>query len=89
MAFLAFTPNLARHVQVPDGPVPGRTVAEVLSEAFRRHPRARGYVLDDAGGLREHVVVFVNGHQIADRIHLTEPVGDDDEIYVMQALSGG
>jgi len=89
VAFLAFTPNLARHVQVPAGRWAGRTVAEVLREAFRLHPRARGYVLDDAGGLREHVTVFVNGHQITDRVHLAHPVSDDDEIYVMQALSGG
>ncbi len=33
--------------------------------------------------------IFVNGQQIADRVHLSDAVADTDELYIMQALSGG
>jgi sulfur-carrier protein len=46
-------------------------------------------VLDDQGALRRHVVVYVNGQPVNDRVGLTDPVGPRDEIYVFQALTGG
>lgn len=33
--------------------------------------------------------IFVDGEMITDRVNLTVPVGEDGEVYVMQALSGG
>jgi sulfur-carrier protein len=39
--------------------------------------------------VRRHVAIYVNGDRIADRDRLSDPVGDDDEIFVFQALSGG
>jgi hypothetical protein len=35
------------------------------------------------------MVVFVDGRQVQDRRTLSDPVGNDAEIYVAQALSGG
>jgi len=49
----------------------------------------RGYVVDEHGELRHHMVVFVNGIACADRRGLSDPVADGDEVVVMQALSGG
>lgn len=69
--------------------MPGRSVREALEAVFAENPRARGYVLDDQGALRPHMVVFVNGKQIRDRRGLTDPVPDGGDLYVMQALSGG
>lgn len=89
MAIVQFTPNLAAHVDCPPTRGSGDTVGEVLASAFATLPRARAYVLDDQGRLRKHVTVFVNGRQIADRAGLGDPVGDADEVFVMQALSGG
>ncbi|MCB9680483.1 MAG: MoaD/ThiS family protein [Alphaproteobacteria bacterium] len=89
MPHLAFTPNLARHVMRPAGEWPGATVREVLEAAFAQSPAARGYVLDDQGAVRKHVAVFVNGELVDDRQRLSDPVGDDDQVFVMQALSGG
>ena len=89
MATVIFTMNLQRHVSCPRSDVPGRTVRQVLDAAFANNAQARGYVLDDQSALREHMVVFIKGRPIADRIGLSDPVGADDEIYVMQALSGG
>ncbi len=54
-----------------------------------REPRLRGYLLDDQGSLRRHVALFVDGVQVRDRRGLGDPLQDDSEIYVVQALSGG
>jgi molybdopterin synthase sulfur carrier subunit len=69
--------------------VEGRTVREALDRAFGENPRARGYVLDEQGALRKHMVVFVDGEAILDRTGLSDGVSADSQIYVMQALSGG
>lgn len=69
--------------------VGGNTVRECLESFFVENEMARGYVLDDQGALRQHMVVFVNGEPIHDRVGLTDSVLPDSEIYVMQALSGG
>jgi hypothetical protein len=69
--------------------VEGGTVREALEAVFRGNPRARAYVLDEQGAVRPHMVVFVNGQQIRDRRHLSDPVPQSAEIYVAQALSGG
>jgi sulfur carrier protein ThiS len=89
MARVTFTQNLQRHVQCPPVEVPGRTVRDVLESVFAKNHAARGFVLDDQGAVRKHVVIFVNGQQIQDRVHLEDPVAPDGEVYVMQALSGG
>ncbi len=89
MARVVFTANLQRHVPCPPCQVPGRTAREALEAAFARYPRLRGYVLDEHGTLRRHMVVFVNGRPSGDREGLGDPVGDEDEVAVMQALSGG
>jgi hypothetical protein len=89
MPTVSFTPNIQRHVNCPPSGVEGGTVREALEAVFRGNPRARAYVLDEQGAVRPHMVVFVNGQQIRDRRHLSDPVPQGAEIYVAQALSGG
>ena len=89
MATVVFTPNLKRHVECPPEEVAGATVRAVLDAVFAHNQKLRGYVLDDQGGLRKHMIVFVDGNQINDRDHLSDPVRPTSEVYVMQALSGG
>ncbi len=89
MATVVFTQNLKRHVECPTEVVAGATVRAVLEAVFADNPRLRGYVLDDQGTLRHHMMVFVDGEPIADRRDLSDPVRDASEVYVMQALSGG
>lgn len=89
MATVSFTSNMQRHVACPPADAPGRTVREVLEVVFASNPRARGYVLDDQGALRKHMVIFVDGETIRDRSGLSDPVAADGDVYVMQALSGG
>jgi molybdopterin converting factor small subunit len=89
MARVSFTANLRRHLAVPPANVAGRTVRDALDQVFAANPPLRSYVLDDQGRLRRHVNIFVNGALIADRSAQSDPIGVDDEIYVLQALSGG
>ncbi|NOT02716.1 MAG: MoaD/ThiS family protein [Phycisphaerales bacterium] len=89
MITVRFTQNIQRHVPCPPCAVAGRTVREVLDAAFAANPAARGYVLDDQGALRRHMLVFVNGTLVVDRQKLTDPVTPDATLDIMQALSGG
>ena len=89
MASVHFTQNLRRLVDCPSGQAPGATVKEVLDGIFAANPRLRGYVLDEHGAIRKHMVVFVDGTAVADRDGLADPVRAESTIYVMQALSGG
>lgn len=89
MARVRFTANLARHVPAGDLVATGTTVREVFDAIFAQRPQMRSYLLDDQGGLRHHVCCFVAGTQITDRRHLSDAVGPDDTVDVIQALSGG
>lgn len=89
MPRVSFTANLQRHVSCPPCTVPGSTAREALEHAFALFPKARGYVLDEHGELRHHMVVFVNGQACLDRRGLGDAVAEGDEVVVMQALSGG
>ncbi len=89
MAAVSFTPNLERHVECPSKNVEGSTVRAVLDRVFADNPRLRGYVVDETGALRLHMLIFVDGQQIVDREKLSDPVRSTSEVYVMQSLSGG
>ena len=89
MPIVTFTANIQRHVACPDVEVNGTTVREVMEAVFATNPRARGYILDDQGALRKHMLLFLDGEVIHDRIGLSDPVGPDSTVSVFQALSGG
>ncbi|HEV3167595.1 MAG TPA: MoaD/ThiS family protein [Isosphaeraceae bacterium] len=89
MARVTFTQNIQRHVACPPAKAAGQTVRDVLEAVFAANGQARGYVLDDQGSLRKHMNIFINGEQIKDRDRLSDPVPEDADVYVFQALSGG
>jgi sulfur-carrier protein len=89
MARLTLTQHLDRFVAWTPQDVPGDTVGAVLEAAFADCPALRDYMLDDQGRVRQHVMLFVDGELIRDRTRLTDPVRSQQEIFVMQALSGG
>ena len=89
MPKVAFTANLERHLSCPVQDVPGSTVRAVLDGVFAEQPKLRSYILDDQDRVRKHVAIFINGERIMDRQRLSDPVGESDEVFVFQALSGG
>ncbi|GEM_PF-189830 len=64
----------------------GTTLADVLADLDARYPGIRFRVVDEQDRPREHIRFFVNG-ELARRIDL--PVGPNDEVHVITALSGG
>ena len=89
MATVRFTRNIQRHVECPTREISGSTIRMVLDEYFRENERARGYVLDEQGRIREHMVVFIDGEMVRDRNGLSDPVRPQSVIDVIQSLSGG
>lgn len=89
MARVVFTPNLRRHVDCAEIVVDASTVAEALKSAFAENQLLGTYIVDEHDRLRKHVVVFVDGEPVTDRVGLSDPIRDESEVYVMQALSGG
>jgi sulfur-carrier protein len=69
--------------------VEGATVREAIAELEKRYPGFALYVADETGRLRRHVNVFVGNEPICDRESLSDAVSPGDEIYILQALSGG
>lgn len=89
MAEVVFAPALQRHHPCAPQRMDATTVAAALEAAFVAAPPLRGYVLDDQGCLRRHVAVFVDERALCDRRLLSDAVGAESRIYVVQALSGG
>ena len=85
MPRVAFTGHLRRYLDLATMEIEGGTVRAVLEKIFTQKPLLRGYIVDEQGELRKHVVVFVNER----RVRLADEVASGDEIYVLQALSGG
>lgn len=89
MPSVEFAPALTRHVACPPQRVQAATLRDALAAAFTAAPAMRNYVLDEQGDVRKHVAVFVNAQMIRDRSRLDIPLGDDDKVMVIQALTGG
>ena len=64
----------------------GGTLDELLGDLDRRFPGLRFRVVDEQGGLRPHMRLFVNGAQVRE---LSRQLRPTDEIQLIQALSGG
>ena len=69
--------------------VDAATVAEVVRAIDALAPGLAFYVCDERGRLRRHVNVFVDDAMISDRGRLSDRVGPDSRVLIMQALSGG
>ena len=90
MPTIRFTTALKRFFpSLNEQEVAGRTVAEVLGQAEAMYPGIKDYLLDEQGRLRQHVNIFLSGELIEDKETLQDKVGEKDEVYVFQALSGG
>ncbi len=67
----------------------GNTVADIVNQLDVCHPGLKDYIVDERGQLRQHVNIFIQNSLIKDREKLADKVTISDEIYIMQALSGG
>jgi hypothetical protein len=89
MAKLVFTQQLKRFTEVPEVDTSATMLRDALEAAFTINPRLRSYILDDQGHLRAHVVIFIDGSRVNDRVSLNNDLRADSSVHVLQALSGG
>jgi hypothetical protein len=61
----------------------------VLDDVNHAYPGILTYILDDQGRIRKHVQIFIKNEALFRRDTLDINVDQADEIYIMQALSGG
>lgn len=64
----------------------GATLQELLADLDRHYPGLRFRVIDEQDRMRGHMRFFVNGEQVFDLNHVLRP---NDEVFLVQALSGG
>ncbi|MBD8528259.1 MoaD/ThiS family protein [Pseudomarimonas arenosa] len=69
--------------------VEASSVAQLLAALEQRAPGFAFYVCDEAGRLRPHVNIFIDGQRIVDRRALSDPLNENAEVFILQALSGG
>lgn len=79
-----FYPNLADHLEVE-----GNNVAEVLDTLNKEYPGLKDYLVDERGKLRQHVNIFIGEELIKDKETLLDALRPEDEIFILQAISGG
>ncbi len=90
MAIVKFTRALRRfYPDLKPLQIDAVSIAEVLAEINRQHPGLADYIVDERGKLRQHVNIFINNSLINDREALSDTVAAHEEVYIMQALSGG
>ena len=64
----------------------GATLGALLKDLDRQYPGIRFRMVDEQEHVRPHMRIFVNGAQVTD---LDRPLGPDDTVHIVQALSGG
>lgn len=64
----------------------GNTVDAVLDDLDRRYPGIRFRMIDEQGRIRRHIRFFCAGEMVHS---LSYALADDDELLIVQALSGG
>ena len=64
----------------------GPTLAAVLLDLDRRYPGIRFRMVDEQDKVRAHMRIFVNNEQVFD---LAQPLKPGDDLFIVQALSGG
>jgi molybdopterin converting factor small subunit len=80
------SPLLSYTNQQNDVEADGSTLAEALDDLNRRFPGIRFRMIDEQDSIRPHMKIFVNCEQV---FGLNTALSSSDEVYILQALSGG
>jgi len=90
MPTVQFTSNLKRfYPDLREINIHAQTISQLIESINMKYPGIKNYLIDDQNILRNHVNIFVNETMIVDRIKLQDKIYENDNIFIMQALSGG
>lgn len=90
MPTVKFTGNLKRfYPNLETQQLEVTSIPAILDELEAEFPKIKSYLVDDLGRLRKHVNIFIGDALVEDRVGLSDKVNPTDEIYIIQALSGG
>ncbi len=64
----------------------GATLGALLMDLDRRFPGIRFRMIDEQDAIRRHIRIFVNGDEVR---ALDSALAPNDEVFIVQALSGG
>jgi molybdopterin synthase sulfur carrier subunit len=64
----------------------GGTLGDVLLDLERQYPGLRFRIIDEQDAIRRHIRIFVNGEQVS---AFDTRLAERDEVFIVQALSGG
>lgn len=69
--------------------VEAKTIRSVVEQVDKQYPGLKDYIINEQGGLRKHVNIYIEKDRISDRNALSDEVGEEQEVFILQALSGG
>jgi hypothetical protein len=70
-------------------PVSGGEVADALADAFRLHPALRIRLVDEAGRIHRHLVLFRNDEELPRDRAEAAALAPDDGLTFLEAIGGG
>ena len=77
--------NLRKLAGTKDVPITEATIGAVLNELARWNPPLADVILEN-GGLRPHIVITLNGHNVVD---LNVQVNEQDLVAIFPPIAGG
>jgi predicted phage tail protein len=63
--------------------------AEMLRALDFQYPGIASWLAESDGRFREHLSVFVSGRRLTTRAHVSVPLVDGSEVWILRAISGG
>ena len=67
----------------------GQSIGALIEDLESNHPGIKGRLLDDEGGLRRFVNVYVNDEDVRFIGGLEAELSDGDQVVVLPAVAGG
>ncbi|MEY2904255.1 MAG: hypothetical protein RJA52_271 [Bacteroidota bacterium] len=90
MVKVHFTESLKRfYPSLKEERIVASNIAELVKAIEELYPGISGYLLDERGRCRRHVNIFIGEKLIVDRDELGDKLEEGDEVFFIQALSGG
>ncbi len=68
--------------------MPG-SIENIFEQLFTRYPTLRDYILDENSNPREFIAIFRNDVLVNKQYKLSEEIGDDETLIVLQSVPGG